>query len=76
MGALYGRLKLGPHHFTGGAHLARLGTVENLPSSVNRDLLASARLTYGFASPLGPVELTYARGNVGGAFYFNLGYWF
>ena len=76
MASGFGRLKLGPHHFTGGARVARLGREEELPSSVDRDILAAAQVTYGFSSPLGPIELTYAYGNIGSGFYFNLGYWF
>ncbi|OAV43446.1 hypothetical protein A3850_002570 [Lewinella sp. 4G2] len=76
MGQAYGRLKLSTHYLTLAGHVARLGQGEGLPTSVNRELLASARLTYGLDSPLGPIEVTYARGNVGGEFYFNLGYWF
>ncbi|NJC27491.1 patatin-like phospholipase family protein [Neolewinella antarctica] len=76
MGQLFGRLKLGSHHFTAAAHVARLGFDEDLPTSVDRELLAAARVTYGFSSPLGPIELTFAQGNEGGQLYFNLGYWF
>jgi len=77
MGELFGRVKVGGgHYFTAGGRLARLGNEEGLPSSVNREVLGAGRLTYGYNSPLGPIELTYARGNVGGELYFNLGYWF
>ncbi len=64
------------HYLTLGARGARLGNAENLPSSVRRDELFAGRLTYGYSSPLGPLELTYARGNAGQEFYFNLGFWF
>ncbi len=76
MGQLFGRLKLGAHHFTVAAQGARLWREEGLPSSIKRDFLGAGRFTYGFDSPLGPLELTYARGNAGGEFYFNLGHWF
>ncbi len=66
----------GNHYFTAGARAARLGNSEGLPSSVNDDWLRAGRLTYGFSSPLGPLELTYAYGNAGKEIYFNLGYWF
>jgi NTE family protein len=35
-----------------------------------------AALSYGLDTVLGPIELTYAQSNEGGALYFNLGYWF
>ena len=76
MASPYLRLKLSSHYFTAAGHFARLGDSERIPTSVDEDFLAAARLTYGFASPLGPLELTYAHGNAGGEFYFNLGYWF
>lgn len=66
----------GSHYFTAGARGARLGNTEELPSSVNRRWLGAGRITYGFSSPLGPLELTYAKGNAGQEIYFNLGYWF
>jgi NTE family protein len=56
--------------------LARLGKAEGLPSSVKEDVLVSGRLSYGYNSLLGPIELTYANGNVGGQLYLNIGYWF
>lgn len=64
------------HFFTLGGRVARLGYVDGIPSSVRDDLLYAGRLTYGYYSPLGPIELTYAHGNAGGRLYFNLGYWF
>ena len=77
MGEVMGRFNpAGNHFFTAGFRTARLGNAEGLPSSVRRDWLVSGRLTYGLRSPLGPLELTYARGNVGDNFYVNLGYWF
>ena len=66
----------GNHYFTAGARAARLGNAEGLPSSVSRRWLGAGRITYGFSSPLGPLELTYAKGNAGQEIYFNLGYWF
>lgn len=66
----------GSHYFTAGARAAYLDNVEGLPTSVSRNWLGAGRLTYGFSSPLGPLELTYARGNAGQEVYFNLGYWF
>lgn len=77
MGELMARLHPGGnHYFTLGGRAARLGNEAQLPSSVTEDWLTAGRLTYGFASPLGPLEATYAYGNQGGAFYLNLGYWF
>lgn len=77
MGELIARLNPGGnHYFTLGARAARLGNDAQLPSSVAEDWLTAWRLTYGFASPLGPLEATYAYGDQGGAFYLNLGYWF
>ncbi|MFT7120822.1 MAG: NTE family protein [Neolewinella sp.] len=77
MGEVFGRTLLGAgHFFTLGGRLARLGKAEGLPSSVKEDVLVSGRLTYGYNSPLGPIELTYANGNVGGQLYLNIGYWF
>ena len=76
-GDLYARLRLGlDHYFTLGGMVARLETGNNIPNTISRDLLTAGRLVYGYDSPLGPLELTYAHGNVGGEFYFNLGYWF
>ncbi|TXF88839.1 hypothetical protein FUA23_13400 [Neolewinella aurantiaca] len=66
----------GSHYFTAGARAARLGNAEGLPTSIRRRWLGAGRATYGFNSPLGPLELTYARGNAGQEIYFNLGYWF
>lgn len=66
----------GNHYFTAGARSARLGNVEGLPTSVHREWLGAGRITYGFSSPLGPLELTYAQGNAGQELYFNLGFWF
>lgn len=66
----------GNHYFTAGARAAHLGNAEGLPTSVRRRWLGAGRITYGFSSPLGPLELTYARGNAGEEIYFNLGYWF
>ncbi|MEO0734016.1 MAG: patatin-like phospholipase family protein [Bacteroidota bacterium] len=77
MGELFARFHPGGgHYFTVGGRVARLGKAQRVPSSIRRDLLAAGRFTYGFASPLGPVELTYAHGNAGQELYFNLGYWF
>ena len=77
MGELMARYNPGGgHFFTAGFRSAELGNAEGLPSSVDRDLLLAGRLSYGFSSPLGPLELTYARGNVGWEFYVNLGHWF
>jgi len=77
MGELFARLHAGGgHYLTLGGRAARLGTSQNLPSSINREWLGAGRLTYGFDAPIGPVELTYAHGNAGGELYFNLGYWF
>ena len=77
MGEVFARLKGGTdHYFTLGARAARLGNSEDLPSSVRKDFLYNGRITYGYNSPLGPIEVTYAGGNVGGQLYFNLGYWF
>lgn len=77
MGEVFGRLQAGHgHYITIGGRVARLGNSAGLPSSINRELLAAGRLTYGYNSPLGPIELTYAAGNAGGQVYFNLGYWF
>ena len=76
MGELLARWNPGGNHFlTLGARAAQLGYRAEIPSSVREDLVA-ARATYGFRSPLGPLEVTYARSNVEGQFYFNLGYWF
>ncbi len=36
----------------------------------------SGSIGYGLDTPLGPIEVTYARFNGGDSFYFNLGYWF
>lgn len=66
----------GEHYLTAGGRVARLGYTDNIPSSVHDDLLFAARATYGYDSPLGPIELTYVRSNTGGHVYFNLGYWF
>ena len=66
----------GNHYFTAGARAAYLDNVEGLPTSVSRNWLGAGRITYGFSSPLGPLELTYAQGNAGEELYFNLGYWF
>ncbi len=33
-------------------------------------------LSYGYYSPLGPIELTYGLSNEGSSVFFNLGYWF
>ncbi len=66
----------GNHYFTAGARAAYLDNVEGLPSSISRAWLGAGRITYGFSSPLGPLELTYAQGNAGQELYFNLGYWF
>jgi len=77
MGELFARLHPGgAHYLTLGGRVARLGNAEGLPTSLNRDWLAAGQFTYGFSSPLGPLELTYAHGNAGGELYFNLGYWF
>lgn len=77
MGELYARQQLGnDHYLTLGGRVARLEEGPNIPNSTGRDVLAAGRFTYGYDSPLGPLELTYAHGNVGGEFYFNLGYWF
>jgi NTE family protein len=67
---------VGNHFFTLGARAAHLGNAEGISTSVSRRWLGAARITYGFSSPLGPLELTYAQGNVGEEVYFNLGYWF
>ncbi|SER09823.1 patatin-like phospholipase family protein [Neolewinella agarilytica] len=77
MGELF--LRFNPavsHYLTLGGRVARLGQEEGLPTSIDRDLLAAGRFTYGYNSPLGPIELTYARGNAGGQLYLNIGYWF
>jgi len=77
MGELFARLHPGGNHFfTLGGRVARLDNVEGLPSSVQQEDIFAGRLTYGFSSPLGPLELTYARGDAGDQFYFNLGFWF
>jgi NTE family protein len=77
LGELFTRFHAGGgHYFTLGGRGARLVSDEDLPSSLTRTWIAAGRLTYSFDSPLGPVELTYAHGNVGGNLYFNLGYWF
>lgn len=77
MGYLFTRFHPGGgHYFTLGGRAARLGNAEGLPSSVRQDWLAAGQFTYGFSSPLGPLELTYAAGNAGSQLYFNLGYWF
>ncbi len=77
MGELMARfLPAAGHFLTLGGRAAHLGNAEDLPSSVLRDELFAGRITYGYSSPLGPLELTYAHGNAGQAFYFNLGYWF
>lgn len=77
MGELFARLHPGGNHYlTLGGRLARLGNAEGLPTSLDQDWLAAGQFTYGFSSPLGPLELTYAHGNAGGELYFNLGYWF
>ena len=59
-----------------GLRAARIGNPEGLPTSVARNSLLAGYVGYGLASPLGPIEVTYAYGNEGSAFYFNLGYWF
>lgn len=77
MGYVFARLHpSGGHYFTLGGRAARLWNAEGLPSSVRRDWLSAGQFTYGFSSPLGPLELTYAHGNAGNQLYFNLGYWF
>lgn len=77
MTAAFLRWRIFPSHFLHlGGRIARLANPESLPSSIDRGLLAAGSFRYGFASPLGPVELTYARGNEGGSFYVNLGPWF
>lgn len=64
------------HFFTLGGRLAQLEQTMAIPSSIRTKGLYAGRLAYGYASPLGPIELTYAYGNDGGRLYFNLGYWF
>jgi len=77
MSELFARFYPGRNHFfTLGGRVARLGNAEGLPTSISQDWLAAGRFTYGYKSPLGPLELTYAHGNAGGELYFNLGYWF
>ena len=77
MGELFARLRFGGQaYLTLGGRAARLGNPEGLPASVNEDLLIAGRMTAGYNSPLGPIELTFAQGNEGGQLYFNLGYWF
>ncbi|MBC6992792.1 patatin-like phospholipase family protein [Neolewinella lacunae] len=78
MGEFFARIRPGQasHYFTLAGRVARLTLDAAIPSSVRRDLLAAGRITYGFDSPLGPIELTYAHGNAGRELYFNLGYWF
>jgi len=77
MGELFGRIRAGgEHYFTLGGRVARLGLNDAIPTSIHENVLASGRVTYGYQSPLGPIELTYAHGNIGGELYFNLGYWF
>jgi NTE family protein len=77
MGELFVRINPAvSHYLTLGGRVARLGQEEGLPTSIDRDLLAAGRFTYGYNSPLGPIELTYAHGNAGGQLYLNIGYWF
>ena len=72
------RRRLFTNHFLrAGVRSARLGNPENFPASVRRENLTAGLLGYGIASPLGPIELTYAYGDHGRSeFYFNLGHWF
>lgn len=77
LGEAFCRLHIGSSNYvTLGGRVARLGNSEDLPSSIAKKLLYAGRVTYGYNSPLGPIELTYAGGNAGGQLYFNLGYWF
>lgn len=55
--------------------IANAAYLKNAFEDGNRFIYGAA-LSYGLDTVLGPIELTYAKSNEGGALYFNLGYWF